>query len=127
MIPKRRYTFNAVALTGLVGGLLATVMVAKASDPLEDVKRFSDFPSTDLRHVFDGNVLGTRGSPMNFPNGLSAQACFVTPESPAETVHRLLAWDPLPHEALNVFAYQAMRAPCAATDFQNDLKAKPLR
>ncbi len=118
IIPKKRYTVSAVALTGLLGGLLAAAMVAKASDPLEDVKRFSDFPATDLRHVIDGGILGTRGSLMNFPNGLSAQTCFVTPEAAAETVRRLLVWDPLPHEALNVFAYQAVRAPCVATDFQ---------
>jgi hypothetical protein len=82
------------------------------------VKRFSDFPATDLRHVIDGDILGARGSLMSFPNGLSAQTCFVTLEAAAETVRRLLVWDPLPHEALKVFAYQAVRAPCAATDFQ---------
>ena len=103
---------------GLLGGVLAMAIVAKASDPLEDVKRFSDFPATDLRHVIDGDILGARGSLMNSPNGLSTQTCFVAPEAAEETVRRLLTWDPLPHEALNVFAYQAVHAPCAATDFQ---------
>jgi hypothetical protein len=55
---------------------------------------------------------------MSFPNGLSAQTCFVTPEAAAETARRLQMWDPLPHETLKVFAYQAVRAPCAAADFQ---------
>ena len=82
------------------------------------MKRFSDFPAADLRHVLDGDVLGARGSLMDFPNGLSAQTCFVTPEAPEETVKRLLVWDPLPHEALKVFAYQAMRAPGEAADFR---------
>ena len=118
MIAKKQYAVSAVVLTGLLGGLLAAAMVAKASDPLEDVKSFSDFPATDLRRVLDGDVLGTRGSLMNFPNGLSAQTCFVTTKAPAETARRLLLWDPLPHEALNVFAYQAVHAPCAAEDFQ---------
>jgi hypothetical protein len=118
MIPKKRYTVSAVALAGLLGGLLAAASIARASDPLDDVKRFSDFPAADLRHVVDGDILGARGSLMNFPNGLSAQTCFVTPEAAAETVRRLLEWDPLPHEALKVFAYQAVRAPCAAADFQ---------
>jgi len=118
MIPKKRYNLSAIALMGLLGGLLATAIVAKASDPLEDVKRFSDFRATDLHHVIDGDILGARGSLMNFPNGLSAQTCFVTPEAAPETVRRLLTWDPLPHEALNVFAYQAVHAPCAVTDFQ---------
>ena len=53
-----------------------------------------------------------------FPNGLSAQTCFVTPEAAAETARRLQFWDPLPHEALKVFAYQAMRGPCEVADFQ---------
>jgi hypothetical protein len=117
MMLQKRHTVRKVALTGLMGGLLA--VVAMASDPLEDVRRFSDFPATDLRHVLDGDILGARGSLMNFPNGLSAQTCFVTPEAAAETARRLQFWDPLPHEALNVFAYRALRGPCAAADFQS--------
>jgi hypothetical protein len=30
----------------------------------------------------------------------------------------LQVWDPLPHEALKVFAYQAMHGPCVGADFQ---------
>ena len=105
--------------TGLVGGFSQRHRSRSASDPLEDVRRFSDFAAADLRHVLDGDILGTRGSLMNFPNGLSAQTCFVTPEAAAETARRLLIWDPLPHDALNVFAYQAMRGPCETADFQS--------
>jgi len=119
MTTKKPYNVGKVALTFLLGGLLTAVTIAKASDPLEDVKRFSDFPATDLRHVLDGDILGARGSLMNFPNGLSAQTCFVTPEAAAETVRRLLVWDPLPHEALNVFAYQTMHGSCEIADFQS--------
>jgi hypothetical protein len=119
MTPKKRHRISKAAFTGLVGGFLAAAAVATASDPLEDVRRFSDFPATDLRHVLDGDILGTRGSLMNFPNGLSAQTCFVTPEAAAETARRLLVWDPLPHDALNVYAYRAMRGPCEITDFQS--------
>ena len=108
-----------VALTGLVGGLLAVASVAIASDPLEDVRRFSDFAAVDLRRVLDGDILGARGSLMNFPTGLSAQTCFVTTEAAGETARRLLVWDPLPHDALNVFAYQAVRGPCEIADFQS--------
>ncbi|MGD1019233.1 MAG: hypothetical protein ABSA12_07920 [Verrucomicrobiia bacterium] len=117
-MPRKRHRVRKIALTGLVGGLLAVASVAIASDPLEDVKRFSDFAAADLRHVLDGDILGARGSLMNFPNGLSAQTCFVTPEAAAETARRLQVWDPLPHETLNVFAYQSMRGPCATADFQ---------
>lgn len=116
--PKKRHNVFQVALAGLVGGFLIPASVATASDPLDDVKRFSDFPAADLRHVFDGDILGARGSLMNFPNGLSAQTCFVTPEAAAETARRLQVWDPLPHGTLKVFAYQAMRAPCEVADFQ---------
>ena len=115
----KRHSVFQIALAGLVGGFLAAASVATASDPLDDVKSFSDFPATDLRHVLDGDVLGARGSLMNFPNGLSAQTCFVTPEAAAETARRLRFWDPLPHEALKVFAYQAMRGPCEVADFQS--------
>ena len=116
---KKRYAFSEVALAGLVSGFLAVAAVAKASDPLEDVKHFSDFPAADLRHVLDGDVLGARGSLMNFPNGLSAQTCFVTAEAAEETARRLQFWDPLPHETLKVFAYEAMRGPCEAADFHS--------
>jgi hypothetical protein len=119
MMLQKRHTVSKAALTGLVGGFLAMAAVATASDPLEDVKRFSDFAAADLRHVLDGDILGARGSLMNFPNGLSAQTCFVTPEAAAETARRLQVWDPLPHDALNVFAYQAMRGPCEIADFQS--------
>jgi hypothetical protein len=118
MKPKKRYAVSKLTLATLAGGFLIAASVAKASDPLDDVKRFSDFHAADLRHVFDGDILGARGSLINSPNGLSAQTCFVTPEEAAETVRRLLVWDPLSHEALKVFAYQAVHAPCAATDFQ---------
>lgn len=115
---QKEHRVRKAALTVLVGGLLAVAAVARASDPLEDVRRFSDFAATDLRHVLDGDILGARSSLMNFPNGLSAQTCFVTPEAAGETARRLQVWDPLPHETLNVFAYQPMRGPCATADFQ---------
>ncbi len=111
--PSRGFT---VTLAVLAGGLLAA-SIAGASDPLEDVMRFGDFPAGDLHHVLEGEVLGARGSLMDFPNGLSAQTCFVTPEAAQETVRRLLMWDPLHHEALKVFAYQSVRAPCVVADF----------
>ena len=119
MTPRKRQAVSQAAWAGLVGGFLVVTSVATASDPLDEVKRFSDFHPAELRHVIDGDILGTRGSLINFPNGLSAQICFVTPEAPTETVRRLLDWDPLPHEALNVFAYQAMRGPCQIADFQS--------
>ena len=118
MTPKKRYRVRKIARAGLVGGFLAAAAVVTASDPLEDVRGFSDFPATDLRRVLDGDILGTRGSLMSFPNGLSAQTCFVTQEAAAETAKRLQVWDPLPHETLNVFAYQAMRGPCEIANFQ---------
>jgi hypothetical protein len=117
--PKTRYNVFKVILTGVVGGFLAAASVATASNPLDDVRRFSDFPAADLDRVLDGNILGARGSLMNFPNGLSAQTCFVTPEAAAETARQLQVWDPLPHEALKVFAYQAMHGPCEIADFQS--------
>jgi hypothetical protein len=118
MKPNKHHNTFKVALAGLVGGFLTAASVATASDPLSDVRSFSDFAAADFGRVLEGDILGARGSLMNFPNGLSAQTCFVTPEAAAETARRLQAWDPLPHEALKVYAYQAVRASCAAADFQ---------
>ena len=56
---------------------------------------------------------------MNFPNGISAQTCFVVPLSAEETAKRLQLWDPSPHAELKVYAFHALHIPCELTDFQS--------
>jgi len=105
-------------LFALVGGLASTVALA-ASDPLESLKTFSDFQSINLERLLDGEILTERGSLMDSPDGISAQTCFVVPVTAKEAVRRLRTWDPSSHEALKVFAFHPMRAPCHANDFQS--------
>ena len=47
-----------------------------ASDPLENLKKFSDLQKIDVKRLMDGEILSQRGPLMNFPNGISTQICF---------------------------------------------------
>ncbi len=105
-------------LFALVGGLVSAVTFA-ASDPLESLKTFSDFRSVNLERLLEGEILSERGSLMDSPDGICAQTCFVVPVTAREAVKRLRTWDPSSHEALKVFAFHPMRAPCHANDFQS--------
>jgi hypothetical protein len=97
---------------------------------VDAITSFSDFQRIDLNRLLNGDILAERGSLMDFPNGISAQTCFVVPLSAEETAKRLQTWDPSPHAELKVFAFHALHTPCAPEDFQRlDFKnnQKPVR
>ena len=104
------------ALCAFLGGLVSAAAFA-ASDPLDGLKSFSDFQSVNLQRLLDGEILSARGSLVDSPDGISAQTCFVVPVPAAEAARRLQAWDPSQHDALKVFAFHPLRAPCGADDF----------
>jgi hypothetical protein len=91
--------------------------VAWGADPSDRLKQFSDIQHVDLKRLFDGEILAERGSLMNFPNGISAQTCFVVPTTPEETARRLQTWNPSRYPALGVFAFHELHQPCAPADF----------
>ncbi len=64
-----------------VGLWCALSVTAPAADsgPFESLKSFSDFQQVDLNRLLNGDVLSERGSLMDFPNGISAQTCFMVP------------------------------------------------
>ena len=103
-----------------VGFCCALSLVALAADPgpVESLKSFSDFTEVDFNRLLNGDVLSERGSLMDFPNGISAQTCFVVPLSAEETARRLQLWDPSPHPELKVFAFHSLHTPCELADFQ---------
>jgi hypothetical protein len=110
--------------------VLSVAALAADPGPVESLKSFSDFQQADLNRLMNGDVLSERGSLMDFPNGISAQTCFVVPVSAEETAKRLQLWDPSPHGELKVFAFHALHAPCELADFQQlDFKTsqKPIR
>jgi len=96
---------------------LATVLAGSA-DPVDVIKNFSGFQQIDLNRLLGGDVLSERDSAMDFPNGISAQTCFVVPLSVDDTAKRLQLWDPSPHRDLKVFAFHALHTPCTPADFQ---------
>ncbi|MGD0015910.1 MAG: hypothetical protein ABSC38_00075 [Verrucomicrobiia bacterium] len=111
---KRAIFWLGVAWCGIVG----PTTYPQGSGPLESLKRFSSFSQVDLRRMLDGEILAERGPLMEFPNGITAETCFVVPISAEETAKQLKTWDATPHEALKVHAFQMLHNPCEPGDFQ---------
>jgi len=96
-----------------------SVPACAATDPLEQLKGFSEFPAVDVRRLQAGDILGEPGSLMSLPQGISVQTCFAVPLSAAEAAQRLLVWDPSPHASLKALAFHPVSEPSQAADFQN--------
>ena len=97
---------------------------AQTTDPVAALKSFSDFQQVDPDRLLGGDILTERSSLMRLRTGISTQCCFMVPKPPEETAKRLQEWNPLSHEALGVFRFHSMHAPCEAADFK-DLDFKP--
>jgi len=96
--------------------LHATASVHGA-DPVTSLARFSEFPHIDLKRLQAGEILSQRGTLMNFPNGVSAQFCYIVSTAPAETARRLQTWDPTRCKPLKVALFHTMKSPCDLKDF----------
>ncbi len=96
---------------------LLAAMPVRGADPLASLASFSDFPQVDLKRLLAGEILSQRGALMNFPNGISAQFCFVVPTAPAETARRLQTWDPARCRPLKVYEFHSLKSPCDLQDF----------
>ena len=87
----RRLT-NCFAL-GIACALSATAFSGQLAivnrAPFDSVKSFSDFQQLDSSRLINGEIFSERGSLMDFPNGISAQTCFVVPLSAEETAKKL--------------------------------------
>src|ERR1043165_3072836 len=83
-----------------------------ATDPLENLKSFSEFSAVDLHRLHAGDILGEPGSLMNFPQGISAQTCFAVPVTAEEAARRLQHWDPSLHASLKALAFHEVSQPC---------------
>ena len=88
-----------------------------ATDPVVCLRGFSTLPTINLQHLLDGEILGDRGSLMDFPQGICAQNCFAVLRSAAETAKLLQVWNPSQHDSLKVLAFRPVQSPCAASDF----------
>ncbi|MGO9527070.1 MAG: hypothetical protein ACLP0A_05810 [Verrucomicrobiia bacterium] len=113
-----------------VGCFLSVAAAPESSDPVESIKGFSDFAAIDLGRVLNGEVLSERGSLMNFPNGISAQTCYVMPLPADAAARHLQLWDPSTYPELKVFAFHALHVPCEPADFQTldfQIHQKPVR
>ena len=99
--------------------VFATFAPAQTSDPVQAIKSFSDFQQIDLSRVLNGDILSERDAPMNFPNGISAQTCYVMALPADDAARHLQMWNPLPFPELKVFAFHALHTPCELGDFQS--------
>jgi hypothetical protein len=99
-------------------GAVAAPAPSHASDPLENLKKFSDFQKIDVKRLLEGEIFSQRGPLMNFPNGISTQICFFVPLSP-EAVFRLQqSWDPTRCASLKIYASSGLSSPCQPRDFK---------
>ena len=103
---------------------------AHASDPLESLKKLSDFPKIDLKRLMGGEIISQRGPLMNFPIGISSQICYFLPIAPEEMFRRLKTWDPTRCTSLKVYASSALKNPCELKEFKKlrlDPKDRPVK
>ena len=107
-----------IFLIAVLFSTFGLVSPARAADPVESLKRFSNFTNIDLKRLMEGEILSQRGPLMNFPNGISAQICFFMPISPEEMFRRLLTWDPTSCAALKVYASSGLKNPCDLKEFK---------
>jgi hypothetical protein len=89
-----------------------------ATDPLENMKKFSDFQKIDVKRLLEGEILSQRGPLMNFPNGISTQISFYVPMPPEEVFRRQQSWDPTRCASLKVYASGGLSSPCEPKDFK---------
>jgi hypothetical protein len=107
-----------VASLGLLFASVVTSDLAAAS-LAESLKSFSEFRLLDPSHLLNGEILGECGSLMAVPQGICAETCFAVSLSAAEAAERLQLWDPAHHDAPNVLAFNPVRMPCDAADFES--------
>lgn len=105
--------------TLVFGCVMSVTALATDPGPIESLKNFSDFQQLDLNRLAGGEIVSERGSLMDFPNGISAQTCFMVPLSAEETAKQLQLWDPSPHAELKVFAFHSLHSPCELADLQS--------
>jgi len=111
--------FKMFLLSVVIAPVFASSAVFAMTDPVGCLKRFSAFPAINLPHLLAGEILGDRGSLMDFPQGICAQNCFAVLRSASETAKLLQVWNPSQHDSLNVLAFRPVRIPCDASDFQD--------
>ncbi|MDR3579628.1 MAG: hypothetical protein P4L44_06680 [Oryzomonas sp.] len=111
---KRLSTFFIMWLCGAV----AAAAPSHASDPLENLKKFSDFQKIDVKRLLEGEILSQRGPLMNFPNGISIQMSFYVPIPPDEVFKRQQTWDPTRCSSLKIYASSGLSRPCEPKEFK---------
>lgn len=111
----------------LAGSLLCGVPVvlgASGPSPLEELETFSTFSDVDLEKLHAGEILGEPGTLMKFPDGISAETCFVVAVPAAEVATRLKFWDPSLRGTVKTVGFHALSTPCTPEDFRT-LSLKP--
>ncbi|KAB0663825.1 hypothetical protein F6V25_15460 [Oryzomonas japonica] len=97
---------------------VAATAPAQTSDPLDNLKKFSNFQKIDVKRLLGGEILSQRGPLMDFPNGISTQICFFLPMSPEEVFRRQQTWDPTRCAPLKVYASGGLSNPCKPSEFK---------
>lgn len=93
------------------------VPFGRASEPIEELKAFSDFDDVNLEKLAGGNILAKRGELADFPRGISVQTCYVVMAPMELTLYMLKTWDPSPHKSLKLDIHCPIPSSPAAEDF----------
>jgi hypothetical protein len=88
-----------------------------AADPLSELKEFSQFENINLDRLSSGEVLLARGSFMDFPRGITAQACFIVNQPVGKTLAAFQNLGPMSNEALKIHYQTTLHDPLAESDF----------
>lgn len=92
-------------------------LTALAADPVSEMADFSVFGKVDLAELAKGGIKTATGAPMSTARYLSAQSCFIIPNSPAKVLATMKRFDPTAHRELKVFLHTDLPASPSAANF----------
>jgi hypothetical protein len=85
--------------------VLASPVVMRAADPIQELASFSVFPNADLAQLARSDAKTAHGAPMNNPRFASVQTVYVWPGTPQQHVAAMDRWNPTGHPELRVFMH----------------------
>jgi hypothetical protein len=95
---------------------LFALRIAQA-DPVSELASFSVFGKIDPAELAKTDVKTATSAPMNSPQFLSVQSCYLIPGAPSKTLEAMRQWNPTAHRELKVFLHSDLPASPTAENF----------
>src|SRR5689334_13939143 len=90
----------------LVGFACFSTVPLHGTDPVQELKSFSNFEEFNLEKLVDGEIY-VHTIPSDSSHALSTESCFLLKASPAEASQLWETWDASKHEDLKIFDHHA--------------------